>query len=296
MMKSNSTRVLQAFFVTFLWSTSWILIKLTITNISPLYFAGLRYLIGFIVLTIVVLIQKKAEKLSLHSFLWISVYGVIMITLTQGSQFVALSILPTIMVSLALNATPIVVAIVGYFLLKERLVDYQKVGVLLYSVGVLMYFYPFQKINDIALGLLVACLAIVFNASATLLGRKINQKRLTNSTLLTMISMGVGSVLLLMIASQVETFPTLGVLDVFTLLWLGVVNTALAFTLWNHALEKITATSASLINSTMLVQIALLSWVFLSEALNFRQVISVLFVFGGVMMVQVFKKQGVTQT
>ena len=296
MMKSNSTRVLQAFFVTFLWSTSWILIKLTITNISPLYFAGLRYLIGFIVLAIVVLIQKKAEKLSLHSFLWISVYGVIMITLTQGSQFVALSILPTIMVSLALNATPIVVAIVGYFLLKERLVGYQKVGVLLYSVGVLMYFYPFQKINDIALGLLVACLAIVFNASATLLGRKINQRRLTNSTLLTMISMGVGSVLLLMIASQVETFPTLGVLDVFTLLWLGVVNTALAFTLWNHALEKITATSASLINSTMLVQIALLSWVFLSEALNFRQVISVLFVFGGVMMVQVFKKQGVTQT
>lgn|SRR5690554_4621606 len=296
MMKSNSTRVLQSFFVTFLWSTSWILIKLTITNISPLYFAGLRYLIGFIVLAIVVLIQKKAEKLSLHSFLWISVYGVIMITLTQGSQFVALSILPTIMVSLALNATPIVVAIVGYFLLKERLVGYQKVGVLLYSVGVLMYFYPFQKINDIALGLLVACLAIVFNASATLLGRKINQKRLTNSTLLTMISMGVGSVLLLMIASQVETFPTLGVLDVFTLLWLGVVNTALAFTLWNHALEKITATSASLINSTMLVQIALLSWVFLSEALNFRQVISVLFVFGGVMMVQVFKKQGVTQT
>ncbi len=296
MMKSNSTRVLQSFFVTFLWSTSWILIKLTITNISPLYFAGLRYLIGFIVLAIVVLIQKKAEKLSLHSFLWISVYGVIMITLTQGSQFVALSILPTIMVSLALNATPIVVAIVGYFLLKERLVGYQKVGVLLYSVGVLMYFYPFQKINDIALGLLVACLAIVFNASATLLGRKINQKRLTNSTLLTMISMGVGSVLLLMIASQVETFPTLGVLDVFTLLWLGVVNTALAFTLWNHALEKITATSASLINSTMLVQIALLSWVFLSEALNFRQVISVLIVFGGVMMVQVFKKQGVTQT
>lgn len=296
MMKSNSTRVLQAFFVTFLWSTSWILIKLTITNISPLYFAGLRYLIGFIVLAIVVLIQKKAEKLSLHSFLWISVYGVIMITLTQGSQFVALSILPTIMVSLALNATPIVVAIVGYFLLKERLIGYQKVGVLLYSVGVLMYFYPFQKINDIALGLLVALLAIVFNASATLLGRKINQKRLTNSTLLTMISMGVGSVLLLMIASQVETFPTLDGLNVLTLLWLGVVNTALAFTLWNHALEKITATSASLINSTMLIQIALLSWVFLSEALNLRQIIAVLIVFGGVMMVQVFKKQGQTQT
>ncbi len=296
MMKSNSTRVLQAFFVTFLWSTSWILIKLTITNISPLYFAGLRYLIGFIVLAIVVLIQKKVEKLSLHSFLWISVYGVIMITLTQGSQFIALSILPTIMVSLALNATPIVVAIVGYFLLKERLIGYQKLGVLLYSVGVLMYFYPFQKINGIAIGLLVALLAIVFNASSTLVGRIINQKRLTNSTFLTMISMGVGSVLLLMIASQVETFPTLDGLNVLTLLWLGVVNTALAFTLWNHALEKITATSASLINSTMLIQIALLSWVFLSEALNLRQIIAVLIVFGGVMMVQVFKKQGQTQT
>src|SRR5690554_1770948 len=246
-MIEKNKHIFQAFFVTFLWSTSWILIKLTIQNIPPLYFAGMRYFIAFLVLLVYVPTKKQNKKLDKQAILWISIYGVVMIALTQGTLFVALKVLPTIMVSLALNATPIVVAVVGYFIFRERLVGLQKVGMMLYVVGILVYFYPFQKLDNLWIGLLIALLAVSFNSLATLLGRYVNHKHYTTSSHLTMISMGVGSILMLLSAVVVEPSFSLTWIDILVLLWLGVINTALAFTLWNNALEKLSATSASLI-------------------------------------------------
>ena len=39
-----------AFFVTFLWSTSWVLIKFGLKDIPALTFAGLRYTLAFLCL------------------------------------------------------------------------------------------------------------------------------------------------------------------------------------------------------------------------------------------------------
>ena len=49
------------------------------------------------------------------------------------------------------------------------------------------------------------------------------------------------------------------------ILWLAVVNTALAFTLWNLSLRHLGAGESAVINNTMLLQIALLGWIFLDE-------------------------------
>ena len=56
--------ILQAVFVTFLWSTSWVLIKRNISEIPPLTFAGLRYSIAFLIL-LPGLWKHKTEVLSL---------------------------------------------------------------------------------------------------------------------------------------------------------------------------------------------------------------------------------------
>jgi len=41
--RSHLIPALQALFVTFLWSSSWVLIKFGLEEIPPLTFAGLRY-------------------------------------------------------------------------------------------------------------------------------------------------------------------------------------------------------------------------------------------------------------
>jgi len=46
---------------------------------------------------------------------------------------------------------------------------------------------------------------------------------------------------------------------------LAIVNAAFAFTLWNKSLQMLTAVESSIINGTMLPQIAILAWIFLNE-------------------------------
>jgi drug/metabolite transporter (DMT)-like permease len=71
--------------------------------------------------------------------------------------------------------------------------------------------------------------------------------------------------------------------------WLAVVNTAFAFTLWNKSLQTLTAVESSIINSTMLPQIAILAWVFLDEPLGGRQVAGLALVASGTLVVQLWR-------
>jgi drug/metabolite transporter (DMT)-like permease len=67
------------------------------------------------------------------------------------------------------------------------------------------------------------------------------------------------------------------------------VNTALAFTLWNHTLRTLSAMESSIINNTMLFQIALLAWLFLGQPLGWYQVIGIILAALGTLLVQMRK-------
>jgi drug/metabolite transporter (DMT)-like permease len=47
---THTRAVAQALLVTFLWSTSWVLIKWGLADIPALVFAGLRYTLAFLIL------------------------------------------------------------------------------------------------------------------------------------------------------------------------------------------------------------------------------------------------------
>jgi drug/metabolite transporter (DMT)-like permease len=68
--------------------------------------------------------------------------------------------------------------------------------------------------------------------------------------------------------------------------WLAVVNTAVAFTVWNHTMRRLSAMESSLINNTMLVHVAVLAWIFLGERPSPRGIIGLALVAAGVFLVQ----------
>jgi len=73
---------------------------------------------------------------------------------------------------------------------------------------------------------------------------------------------------------------------VIIVLWLSVVNTALAFALWNHAFKILKAFELSVLQNTMLIQISILSWIFLNEKLTPMRILGMAVVLVGVLMVQ----------
>jgi drug/metabolite transporter (DMT)-like permease len=129
------------------------------------------------------------------------------------------------------------------------------------------------------------------NAASAVLGRSINRKSHLTPIVITVISMGIGAIILLSVGITLQGFPTINLENIFYLLWLAIINTALAFTIWNYTLRTLTAMESSIINGTMLIQIAVLAWIFLGEDISLKEIIGMLIASSGAVLVQLkFKR------
>jgi drug/metabolite transporter (DMT)-like permease len=287
--------VLQALLVTFLWSTSWVLIKLGLkASLPAVTFAGLRYGLAFACLLPFVLGNSRHRQvlrsLSRSTWLQLALLGLVMYTLTQGAQFIGLEFLPAATLTLLLNFSPILVALFSSAANQEAPSLVQWGGIMLSSLGALVYFLPFDIPSGQTLGFAVALAGVLANAGASLLGRQVNRRAGLPAIVITTTSMGIGGLLLLAGGAIGQGFGRLDGTQWLIIAWLAVVNTAFAFTLWNNTLRTLTAIESSVINNTMLPQIAILAWIFLGESLDLRQILGLALVAVGTLIVQLWRR------
>lgn len=283
--------LLQALLVTFLWSTSWVLIKFGLqASLPAITFAGLRYFIAFLCLLPFILLNP-AHRESMRSFsraTWgqLALLGILFYALTQGAQFASLAFLPAATLSLLLNFSPVFVALPSVLINQESPSALQWAGILLLTTGAIVYFFPPEIQAGQGLGLTIALIGVLANSGSSLLGRQINHKSGLSPILVTAPSMGIGGLLLLLTGALTQGFGPLDLTQWLIIAWLAIVNTAIAFTLWNNALRTLTAVESSIINSTMLPQIAILAWLFLDEPLSLQQIVGIVLVGVGTLIAQ----------
>jgi drug/metabolite transporter (DMT)-like permease len=298
-MKPHSLAVLQALFVVFLWATSWVFVKIGLQSIPPVTFAGLRYFLAFLCLLAVLLFsrsRRELKELSGRDWVRFILLGILLYAGTQGAVFVALAYLPAVTVNLLWSFSSVVIALLGAVLLSEHPRALQWVGMSLAVLGGIIYFYPVDIPRNQLLGLLVGLIGVLANAFASILGRDINRLSRHIPLVVTVVSMGVGSVLLLIGGIAVEPNPTLDLRSWGIVLWLALVNTAFAFTLWNHTLRTLTAMESSIINGTMLVWVAIFAVLFLGETITAREAVGLAVTSLGTIIVQVRRTQQTDQT
>jgi drug/metabolite transporter (DMT)-like permease len=221
----------------------------------------------------------------------LTVLGLLFYSVTQGAVYVSLTYLPAMTTSLLLSFTPIVVALLGIILLNERPTAMQWCGICLYLLGVSVYFYPMTVPDSAVVGLVVAGVAVLANGLSSILGRHINRSGALDPMTVTVVSMGSGGILLFLGGLTAQGFPHLTLMQWAIILWLAIVNSAVAFTLWNATLRVLSATESSIINNTMLFQIAVLAWIFLGERPSGREVLGMLVAAAGTLAVQIRRRQ-----
>jgi len=297
-MPSHLKAIFLALLVTFLWSTSFILIKWGLAEIPPLTYAGLRYSLAFLcLLPFAFTIKNKTaiKTLKRNEWLKLSLYGLLFIAFTQGAMFMGLELLPAVTVSLWLNFTPIVVAVTAIFFLREFPTILQWGGALLFIVGIVTYFFPISLTESQGLGLIVMTAGVLANSSSAVLGRDINRSGKLNPFVVTVISMGFGSIILLTVGIIIQGLPSISAQNIIYLLWLAIINTAVAFVIWNYTLRTLTAMKSSIINGTMLIQIAILAWIFLGEGITLQEIIGMAIAAVGAVLVQLRIRKKLTQ-
>lgn len=279
-----------ALLVTFLWSSSWILIRWGLDDeaLNPLTFAALRYGLAALLLGAWVLyrpaLRQSALGTSRSMGFRLVLLGLVFYAATQGAQFVAIDNQPAATTSVVLSWTPLLVALFATWSLSETPSTRQVSGALLVAFGAWLYFVG--ELGATAVGMIAAIVGLAANVTSSLLGRHVNRRTNISPVVITAISMGVGAIILVLIGVVTEGLPNVSARAWLIITWLALVNTALAFTLWNLSLRRLSALESAAINNTMVIQIALLAWIYLDERPGTSQIVGMLLVSIGVFFAQ----------
>ncbi len=281
--------LVEACLVTFLWSSSYVLVKIGLTQVTPLTLVSLRYVVASVFLVPFALSRGEAailaDRKTLLKMVFLGLFGY---TIAQGLQCVGLFYLPAVSVTFILNFTPVIVLILGVVFLREYPTLLQLGGMGLVLLGAYLFFNAPLSGSSL-LGVLITLISGIGWATYLVSVRLLFVNEKINPLGLTAFSMGLGTIALSLAAYYIEGLAGISLTSWAIVFWLGVVNTAFAFFLWNHALQRLEAFEISVLQNTMLVQIAILSGIFLGEQLTVMKVIPMALVFVGALIVQIRK-------
>jgi drug/metabolite transporter (DMT)-like permease len=287
---SRLKAILLAILVVVIWSTSWILLKFGIQDVPALTLNGLRYTLAFLLMAPFLLLphtRRGLNQLQKRDWHDLIVLGVIFIALTQGALALSLVYLPAVTSSLIANCTPVFVAFFAIGFLGERPHRWQWTGLAVNMAGIFLYFFPLHFQDNNLTGILIAIACLIFNTIGALLSRRINRGARLNPFIISTISIGVGGILMLFAGIGMNGLPELNGNGLGILVWLAVINTALAFPLWNYSLQTLTAMESNIISNTMLIYVAILAVIFLGETITLQQVIGLILTGFGAVLVQI---------
>ena len=213
--------------------------------------------------------------------------GVIGYGISLGLQFIGTSLSTAVNASLVTSASPIFIFTFGVILLGEVPTPRRLLALLLAFIGVVAVVNPRQVMlgADVALGNLILLGAALTWGLYSVLVKRISVQMSTLQ--LSVLAFLGGLIVSLPIAFLVED---LGWTCAMTLgLWIGVVylglvSTALAMYLWNHALSVLDAGLVSLLFFAQPVVGSFLGAVFLGEALGAGFWVGAMLIGGGLLL------------
>jgi len=277
--------IMEAIFINIIWASTFIFVKLSLKDMGPLTIGALRYFLGFVILLPFLLVSKKRPVFSRQAWLQLFLIGVSSYTLANSALFWSLEYLPATMVSFLLGLTSLLTFFGGAIFLKEVPSLFQGAGILISMLGMAMFFSVGLKPGE-PLGLLIMAGALFCFTVFGILGRDTARSQTVDTLSLTAYPLALGGGLLLVIAFLVEGLPHASLQTWGYVLFLAAINTALAYVLYYHSLQVLTAFQMTVMLNLAPIFTAIMSFFLLHEKLTWLQFIGMLVVIAGVGMVQ----------
>ncbi|MEW6716845.1 MAG: EamA family transporter [Chloroflexota bacterium] len=283
---SRPLAIAEATLVAIIWASSFVFIKLTLPYVGPLTLAGTRYFLGFLLLLPIWLVRRNdGHGLSPRSFGRLFLLGVSSFTLGNGALFWGLKYLPATTGSFSLSLIPILVLIGSLVWLREVPTRWQVLGMFVALVGGVLFFSPGLKVGE-PLGIGLVSVGLIGFSLFGLLGRDIAREHSVNTLTLTTLPLAFGGGLTLLIALSFEGVSGFTWKAFSFIVTLAVVHTALAYILYNHSLQTLTALEINIALNLIPVGTAVFAYFLLGEELHLVQIIGMVVVVVGVALVQ----------
>ncbi|MDD4843265.1 MAG: DMT family transporter [Anaerotignum sp.] len=276
--KKESVGHLLAVMTILVWGTTFISTKVLLQSITPVEILFIRFIIGWIVLSLVYPHRLKVKQRKQE--LYFAAAGLCGITLYYLLENIALTYTFASNVGIIISIAPFFTAFFAYLFLKgERLKPQFFVGFLIAFAGVfLISFNGFSVLKLNPYGDILAVFAAIVWAAYSILTKKIGEFNY-NTIQTTRRIFFYGLVFMLPALKIFQFHPSLEVLiqptNLFNILFLGVGASALCFVTWNTAVRILGAVKTSVYIYLVPVITVITSMIVLKEKITGIAVVGV---------------------
>lgn len=230
-----------------LWGSSWIAIKKSMTDITPLFSLTLRFVISILILYPIVFYKKLKLPKSFKEFFILGLPGLFMYGVHYALVYFAELYIDSSLMSVLFASFPLFVGLFAYLFLKEeQLSPYTWLGIFLGFVGVLIISLGSLKTSgEIFIGTILGVSSVV----AAALGMIIHKVKHVKKDILVSVTvqMTLGGIPLMIAAFIFEdvTAIKLSTVSVGSILYLATFCTVIAFLSYYYLMARVTAVVAS---------------------------------------------------
>ncbi|NOH02113.1 MAG: DMT family transporter [Chloroflexi bacterium] len=247
MPKTKLLPYLEALFAVVVWGASFIATKIAVGQISPISVVWVRFAIGIPILFAAVLMRKQFAFPKGHEWLYFALLGFLGITFHQWLQSNGLQTSQATTTAWIIATTPAFLSILGWLALKEKLTLLQISGIALAMVGVIVVVSK-GDLGSVRIGKFGApgdvliLISSVNWAVFSILSRR--GLRDHPSTRMTFWVMTIGWLLTsaaFVAQGRYAELPQLDARGWWSLIYLGVFTTGLAYIAWFDVLSQLPA-------------------------------------------------------
>lgn len=284
---NNNSGYIFAILAVIIWSTNFVAARFLV-NLTPIEISFYRWLVTFIVLT-PFCIKNLIKTIKYIKGLWIKVIIISILGVTIFNTFVYMAAHTTNATNMSLLATlsPIVIALISRIVWKIKLTIYQKIGLLIVIIGVVILITKgsievLMKLQ-FAIGDLYMLFSVILFATYTLT-LKIKPKEISQSTFFyLMVIIGLIPLMIGMIFTYItNNAHTLNMQSSLMLIYVGTFPSAMGFILWNMAIAKIGAIKCSIIYDSIPFFSSLGAVILLNEKLLLSQILGGILILIGI--------------
>lgn len=269
-----------------IWGSTWVMIRIGLDTLTPFISASLRFLTASGIIFLVVKLQNikiPLDTLSVKLYLFM---GILSFTIPFSLVYWAEQYVPSSLTSIIFGAFPFFVFIFSWVMLKTEDAGFLKlVSVIIGFIGILIIFSDGLKV-DIAnhfYGLAAVFISATMQAYAAVIIKKWGGH--LNSFAMNAYPLLIAGSVLFFLSFIFEDYSTWNFtpLAIFSILYLAVLGTISAFTIYYWLLKRMNVVILSLSSFITPIIAIFLGWLVYNEQLSQQVLLGTLFVLIGIL-------------
>ncbi len=238
-------------FVSLVWAGSFVAVRMTVKEISPVDLGFLRFLVATPFMVLILLLSKKETRLPAKELLSLSVLGLTGVTLLYIFQFIGIEYTTASTSAVLINTNVIFIVLLSATFLKEKFPLRKSAGIALSFVGVLVVIFAQMTNESIAFSnvFLIGCIFIILSAFCwaiySIVGKRLLDKY--DPFTVTTYAFVLGTIFFLPVVLPDITDVIQGVSfnGWMAILYLALICSVFGYVAWYYALSRIEAGRAA---------------------------------------------------